>query len=236
MFTGIIETVGSIAHIDRADEHAHLTVSADPSFLEGTRLGDSIAVNGVCLTAVAFDADASTVAFDAVYETMRRTALGHLAVGDAINLERPLAANGRFGGHIVQGHVDATGTIASIRQFDNSYVIYVDVPRGIMKYIVAKGSISIDGISLTVVDADDRTFSVSIIPHTWEHTNLSGKRAGDEVNIETDVIGKYVERMLGAQAESGQRIGSGTPVSGDGGYRDYPLDDAPLRGSRLEVI
>jgi riboflavin synthase len=113
-----------------------------------------------------------------------------------VNLERSMPVGGRFSGHFVQGHVDATGSIASIRQVDNSYVIYVDVPRDLMRYIVRKGSIAVDGISLTVVDAEDRTFSVAIIPHTWEMTNLSSKRAGDPVNIETDIIAKYVERLV----------------------------------------
>jgi riboflavin synthase len=195
MFTGIIETVGKVDHIERAEEHAHITIAVAPSILEGVHLGDSICVNGVCLTVVAHTD--TTVAFDAVFETMRKTALGHLAEGDCINVERSLAANGRFGGHIVQGHVDTTGSIASIRQVENSYMVYVDVPRDMMRYIVRKGSIAMDGISLTVVDAEDRTFSVSIIPHTWEHTNLSHKRAGDPVNIETDIIGKYVEKLVG---------------------------------------
>jgi len=194
MFTGIIETVGTVENIERAEEHARLTVGA-PDIFENIKIGDSIAINGVCLTAV--EISSRGVSFDAVYETMRKTALGHLAAGDAVNLERSMAADGRFGGHIVQGHVDASGSIASIRQVDNSYMVYVDVPRDLMRYIVRKGSIAVDGISLTVVDAEDRTFSVSIIPHTWESTNLSAKRAGDPVNIETDIIGKYVEKLVG---------------------------------------
>lgn len=194
MFTGIIETVGTVENIERADEHARLTINATELFTD-VKIGDSIAINGTCLTAVQISDKG--VSFDAVYETMRKTALGHLAVGDPVNLERSMAADGRFGGHIVQGHVDATGSIASIRQVDNSYMVYVDVPRDMMRYIVRKGSIAVDGISLTVVDAEDRTFSVSIIPHTWEATNLSSKRAGDPVNIETDIIGKYVEKLVG---------------------------------------
>ncbi len=195
MFTGIIETVGTVANIERAEEHARLTITAAPEILSDVKIGDSICVNGTCLTAVEISPEG--VSFDAVYETMRKTALGHLATGDPINLERSMAANGRFGGHIVQGHVDATGSVASIRQVDNSYMVYIDVPRDMMRYIVRKGSIAVDGISLTVVDAEDRTFSVSIIPHTWEATNLSHKRAGDPVNIETDIIGKYVEKLVG---------------------------------------
>jgi riboflavin synthase len=231
MFTGIIEGIGTVISIERASEHAHVTVSARPSLLEGVALGDSIAVNGVCLTVV--DQTETTLSFDAVYETMRRTSLGHLATGDFINFERSMAANGRFGGHIVQGHVDNTGTVASIRQVDNSFVIYIDVPRDLMKYIVSKGSITVDGISLTVVDAEDRTFSVSIIPHTWENTNLSQRRAGDPVNIETDIIGKYVERMMASQFD-----GRGVRQMDSGGdlYGGFPLDDPTLRPSRAELM
>ncbi len=224
MFTGIIEAIGAVVSIERADEHARLTISAGANVLDDTRIGDSISINGVCLTVI--EATESSLGFDAVYETMRRTSLGHLAVGDTVNLEQSMPANGRFGGHIVQGHVDGTGSIASIRQVDNSFVIYIDVPRNLMKYIVGKGSITVDGISLTVVDAEDRTFSVSIIPHTWEHTNLSNKRAGDPVNIETDIVGKYVERMLNVQNEG--RI-SVTPIgsSRDSDYETNPLGNFP---------
>lgn len=195
MFTGIIETVGTVQNIERAEEHARLTIAADAEIFSDVKIGDSVAVNGTCLTVV--EVSEAGFSFDAVYETMRKTALGHLATGDPVNLERPMPANGRFDGHIVQGHVDATGSIASIRQIDNAYMIYVDVSRDVMRYIVRKGSIALDGISLTVVDAEDRTFSVAIIPHTWIATNLSSKRAGDPVNIETDIIGKYVEKLVG---------------------------------------
>ena len=128
---------------------------------------------------------------------LQKTALGALAIGDEVNLERSLAVNGRFGGHIVQGHVDGVGTIASIREIDNSFSIYITASAALMRYVVRKGSIAIDGISLTVVEADDKTFSVAIIPHTWEHTNLRHRIAGDQVNLETDIIGKYVEKLTG---------------------------------------
>lgn len=230
MFTGIIEAVGSVLNIERAQEHARLTIAAHRSILSDAKIGDSISVNGVCLTVVAHKDN--TVSFDAVYETMRRTALGHLAAGDAVNLERSLAANGRFAGHIVQGHVDATGTIASIRQVDNSFLIYIDVTRDLMRYIVSKGSIAVEGISLTVCDAEDRTFSVSIIPHTWENTNLSGKRAGDPVNIETDVIGKYVERMMAGSSDS-RLISS---ILDDHGKEPYPLEKPALKPVIVETM
>lgn len=193
MFTGIIEELGTVKSIERADEHARVTITCK-AVGHDLKIGDSISINGVCLTVV--EKKGANVSFDAVYETLRKTALGHLATGDAVNLERSMPVGGRFGGHFVQGHIDGTGSIASIRQVDNSYLIYIDVPRDLMRYIVKKGSIAVDGISLTVVDAEDKTFSVSIIPHTWEVTNLNSKRAGDPVNIETDIIAKYVERLV----------------------------------------
>lgn len=194
MFTGIIQEVGYVEAIERGEQSARFTIRAG-HILDGVKLGDSIAVNGACLTVV--QSNPSTVAFDAVYETLQKTALGALAIGDEINLEPSLAANGRFDGHIVQGHVDGVGTIASIREVDNSYYIYITASPTLLRYIVRKGSIAIDGISLTVVDADDKTFSVAIIPHTWDHTNLHIRRAGDQVNLETDIVGKYIEKLVG---------------------------------------
>jgi len=215
--------LGRVAGIERADEHARLTIWLPAEILAGMRVGDSVAVNGACLTVVERGAD--SVAFDAVFETMRKTALGHLAEGDLVNIERPMAADGRFDGHIVQGHVDSTGSIASIRQVDNAYVIYIDVPRDLMRYIVRKGSIAVDGISLTVVDAEDRTFSVSIIPHTWDVTNLNSKRAGDPVNIETDVIGKYVEKLVGNTTYAAAPLGVGSGRTFDLPTREGPVTD-----------
>lgn len=206
MFTGIIEEVGTVAGITRGDGSARFTIAVDRVACDA-RLGDSITVNGACLTVV--DCKGGDLSFDVVYETMQRTAFGALAIGDQVNLERSLLADGRFGGHIVQGHIDGTGTIASIREVDNSYYIYVTALSGILRYIVRKGSVAIDGISLTVVEADEKTFSVSIIPYTWEHTNLHTRRAGDLVNLETDIIGKYVEKLVGGdfhRAETPTRI------------------------------
>ena len=221
MFTGIIEEVGTVTAIDRGAQSARFTIGAE-NVIEGAELGDSITVNGACLTVV--EIAAGHVAFDAVYETLQKTALGALAIGDPVNLERSLPANGRFDGHIVQGHVDGVGTIASIREVDNSYYIYVTASPALVRYIVRKGSIALDGISLTVVEADEKTFSVAIIPHTWEHTNLHVKRAGDPVNLETDVIGKYVEKLLGgdyARAETPARIA------------DFAREERPLLGATL---
>lgn len=209
MFTGIIAEIGSIASIDRGSQSARFTVNCSLANSD-VQLGDSITVNGACLTVV--ERDAVCVVFDVVHETLLRTAFNELSVGDAVNLERSLAASGRFDGHIVQGHIDGTGTIASIREVDNSYYIYVSTRPHIARYIVRKGSICMDGISLTVADADDKTFSVSIIPYTWEHTNLHERRAGDLVNLETDIVGKYVEKMMGL---------------------DGPKSDIDARGMRL---
>jgi len=206
MFTGIIQEVGQIETIERGAQSARFTIRAG-HVLDGVKLGDSIAINGACLTVV--QSEPGTVAFDAIYETLQRTALGALAIGDEVNLEPSLAANGRFDGHIVQGHIDGVGTIASIREVDNSYYIYITASASLLRYIVRKGSIAIDGISLTVVDADDKTFSVAIIPHSWDHTNLHVRRAGDQVNLETDIVGKYIEKLVGGdyvRAETPLRI------------------------------
>jgi riboflavin synthase len=193
MFTGIIEEVGTITAIERGEQSARFTLSAQ-QVMTGTQIGDSITVNGACLTVV--EIEENLISFDTVYETLQKTALGSLAIGDPVNLERSLAVNGRFDGHIVQGHIDGVGTIASIREVGNSYYIYITASTQILRYIVRKGSIALDGISLTVVEADDKTFSVALIPHTWHNTNLNMKRAGDPVNLETDIIGKYVEKLV----------------------------------------
>jgi riboflavin synthase len=188
MFTGIVETTGKVTRIDRLSESVRLSIAAG-RVSEDVSLGDSIAVNGVCLTVVSIDAP--ELVFDAVYETLRRTTLGALSVGDVINLERAMVANGRFGGHIVQGHVDGVGRVSSMRPVGNAWQVHVDVDSNLMRYIVEKGSICIDGISLTVADAGNSSFSVSVIPHTWGNTTLSSRRAGDSLNIECDIIGKY---------------------------------------------
>lgn len=171
-----------------------LTIGAK-RILEDVHLGDSIAVNGVCLTVVQFDESSITV--DVMPETFRRTSLQRLHVGDAVNLERAMAAGGRFGGHIVQGHVDSTGLITSRKQEENAVVFQIEPQeRDILKYLIPHGSITVDGISLTLVHVDDRGFTVSIIPHTLAQTVLQRKHAGDEVNLEADVLGKYIEKLL----------------------------------------
>ncbi|MDX1933839.1 MAG: riboflavin synthase [Capsulimonadales bacterium] len=234
MFTGIIEVVGKVTGIERNGEGVELTISGG-KIAEDISLGDSVAINGVCLTATRFEPPHIT--FEAVYETLRKTTLGQLRIGDSVNLERAVQVGGRLGGHIVQGHVDGTGIIASIRPIGNSYFIYVDAPPELMRYVVTKGSVAVDGISLTIAEAADRTFALSIIPHTWDHTSLREKHAGDTVNIETDILGKYVERMLGGYLAGADRAAERGGVTMDllaragytpdtGGYGSYGVATA----------
>lgn len=194
MFTGLVEEIGTMKSIGRKGEAMLLGISANV-VTEGIKLGDSIAVNGVCLTAVSFDAASFTV--DVMPQTYRNTNLKDLKAGSRVNLERAMAANGRFGGHIVQGHVDGVGTILGTSQ-DQNAVVYTIKPHkpSLFKYIIPKGSIAVDGISLTVVEARGGTFTISIIPHTLAETVLAFKRAGDTVNLECDVLGKYVDHLL----------------------------------------
>jgi riboflavin synthase len=193
MFTGLVEEVGVVKAIVRGSKSVRLTIAAD-KVLSDAKLGDSIAVNGTCLTVVEF----SNVVFtaDVMPETVDRTVLAALKVGDRVNLERTLAVGDRLGGHIVSGHIDDVGTIAAKKRFDNAIIVSIRAPETVMKYIVKKGSIAIDGISLTVVDHSEDTFTVSLIPHTAMVTTLGFKKEGDLVNLETDIIGKYVEKML----------------------------------------
>ena len=193
MFTGIIEEIGTVRRIERGAAGARLTIGAK-AVLEGTKIGDSIATNGVCLTVVSMTADSFSA--DVMAESLRRSGLGQLQSGSPVNLERAMAANGRFGGHIVSGHIDGTGTIASQKREDNAVWVTVHAPAALLRYIVEKGSIAIDGVSLTVAALDETGFSVSIIPHTGSETILLGKKPGETVNLECDVIGKYVEKLL----------------------------------------
>jgi riboflavin synthase len=201
LFTGIVEELGRVVEIiPLADDSARLRV-AGPVVTADSAPGDSIAVNGVCLTAVTVD-DGSFTA-DVMSETLRRSSLGALRVGDPVNLERPMAADGRFGGHIVQGHVDGRGRIRARHPSENWEVVEIDLPVELARYVVAKGSITVDGVSLTVVEVVDEAqprFSVSLIPTTLVGTTLGSRAVGDPVNLEVDVIAKYVERMLGARA------------------------------------
>lgn len=204
MFTGIIEEVGVIKNIKMGAKSAVITIQAN-TVMEDIHLGDSIAMNGVCLTVTSFDKNSYSV--DVMHETLRRTNLGALKGGSRVNLERAMAADGRFGGHIVAGHVDGTGVITSMKQDDNAVWIDIETDASVLKYIVEKGSITIDGISLTVAQVDSRSFAVSVIPHTGMHTTLLEKKPGDSVNLETDMIGKYVEKLLQPGNVSSQSSG-----------------------------
>ena len=193
MFTGIVEEVGTVRSVQRGSTSSVIEIQAH-TVLEGTKLGDSIAVNGVCLTVTELGRDSFRA--DVMNETLSRSSLGSLRSGSPVDLERAMAAGGRFGGHIVSGHIDGTGTITDIKKDGIAQWYTVSAPPGIMRYIVEKGSIAIDGISLTVARVTEGTFSVSIIPHTAAQTVLSHKKAGDTVNLENDIIGKYVEKLM----------------------------------------
>lgn len=193
MFTGLIEETGAIRSVRSAGRSLHLTVGAR-LVLEGIKLGDSIAVNGVCLTVVRFDSDSFTA--DVMPETYEKTNLKDQQPGAPVNLERTMALGDRFGGHIVQGHVDGTGTIAAMERDEIAVWVSVLAPPEIMRYIVPKGSITIDGISLTVVDTEPERFRVSLIPHTFAVTAMKHRKVGDRVNLEVDILAKYVERLL----------------------------------------
>lgn len=200
MFTGIIEEIGTVRRIEHGAKGARLTIQAK-TVLEDTRIGDSIATNGVCLTVVSMTGDSFSA--DVMAESLRRSSLGTLQGGSPVNLERAMAANGRFGGHIVSGHIDGTGTIASQKREDNAVWVKIKTPAPLLRYIVEKGSIAIDGVSLTVAAVTDTDFSVSIIPHTGAQTILLGKNPGDPVNLECDVIGKYVEKLTAPHKTGG---------------------------------
>lgn len=193
MFTGIIEETGRIRQISRGSKSVKLCVEAS-NVLEDTKVGDSISTNGICLTVVEMDGRSFTV--DVMAETLRMTSLNKLTTGSRVNLERALRLSDRLGGHLLSGHVDGLGVIREITIEDIARVIRIDTAPELLRYIVAKGSIAIDGISLTVVAVDERSFSVSIIPHTATVTTLLDKQPGDTVNLETDMIAKYVERLL----------------------------------------
>lgn len=192
MFTGIVEEIGTVKKIARGQK-AYLEIQADKIFSD-IHIGDSIAVNGVCLTVTGFSGKVFTA--DVMNETFSRSSLGSLKMGSHVNLERAMSANGRFGGHIVSGHIDGTGKITNIKKDGNAVWYKISADENIIKYTVEKGSIAIDGISLTVARVERDNFSVSIIPHTSEKTILSEKKTGDTVNLENDIIGKYVERFL----------------------------------------
>jgi riboflavin synthase len=192
MFTGLVEEVGRVVALE-AGEMIRLRVSAR-RVPGGTRVGESVSVNGVCLTVEGLDGD--TLAFQAMPETLRRTALGDLVEGSAVNLERAMTLERRFGGHLVQGHVDGVGEVRAIYSEGEAQIWEFEAPAGVLRYTVEKGSVCVDGISLTVVALRDASFTASILPQTRANTNLGELRVGDRVNLEADVVGKYVERLL----------------------------------------
>jgi riboflavin synthase len=199
MFTGIIEEIGRVRHIQTGNTACVLTVAAE-KVLSDVQIGDSIAVNGVCLTVCHFDAGSFSA--DVMPETMRRTNMGQLTPGSPVNLERAMAANGRFGGHIVSGHIDGTGQVRTLVREENAVWVKIAAWPELLRYVAEKGSIAIDGISLTVADVTKQDFSVSVIPHTGTETTLLMRKPGDTVNLECDILAKYVEKLLG-KAEKG---------------------------------
>jgi riboflavin synthase len=193
MFTGIIEELGRVRSIEQRGENARIVVEAH-TVTEDTKHGDSIAVNGVCLTAL--DIEKASFAADVSRETLSRSTLGGLKPGTPVNLERAVTPSMRLGGHIVQGHVDARGRLVSVVDLGESWTVRIEYPKEIARYLVFKGSVTVEGISLTIAELSDDYFEVAIIPKTWEVTNLSHLRPGDDVNLEVDIIAKYVERMM----------------------------------------
>ena len=193
MFTGIIEELGSVRSIEERGENARIVISAR-LVTDGTNHGDSISVNGVCLTAL--DVEPDSFAADVSKETLQRSTLGSLRSGSPVNLERAVTPATRLGGHIVQGHVDARGRFTSVEDHGESWTVKIAYPKEIGRYLVFKGSVTVEGISLTIAGLSDDHFEVAIIPKTWEVTNLSHLKPGDEVNLEVDIIGKYIEKLL----------------------------------------
>ena len=205
MFTGLVESLGAVRSLSDEVDAKRLVVEVPPSFLEDAspskRLGDSVAINGCCLTVVA--ADGVLWSFQAGHETLAKTNLGRLQIGDAVNLERAMPAGGRFGGHIVQGHVDGVGRVTAIDSRTEFADYTFEVPASLAAQMVEKGSVAVDGISLTLVRVTATSFQVMLIPHTLAVTTLGRRKVGDEVNIETDVLAKYVAKMLAFATSKG---------------------------------
>jgi riboflavin synthase len=207
MFTGIIEELGRVRRLEKRGEGVRLRVEAR-TVTEGTREGDSIAVNGVCLTAL--DVRDDSFAADGSRETLQRSTLGSLRAGSVVNLERAVTPSTRLGGHIVQGHVDGRGRFLGADDHGGSWTVRIAFPPDLARYLVFKGSVAVEGISLTIAGLTDEYFEIAVIPKTWQLTNLSHLRPGDAVNLETDVIAKYVERILTASVRGG---GTPTPIT-----------------------
>lgn len=193
MFTGLIEEVGTVRSVERQTAFQRLEIASNLP-LDGTAVGDSISVNGACQTVVGRAGDSFRV--ESVEETLRRTNLGSLDPGDAVNLERSMRADGRLGGHVVLGHVDGVGSLRRFERDGENRTLEIEMPAELRRFVAAKGSVAVDGISLTVVEVSKTAFTAAIIPHTLRNTNLSGRRAGDAVNLEIDVLARYVARLL----------------------------------------
>lgn len=217
MFTGIVEEIGTVKNLSIKGNSGEIYIKAS-KVLEGTLIGDSIAVNGICLTVTKLLSDGFTA--DVMAETVRRTSLKNASAGSKVNLERAMAANGRFGGHIVSGHIDGTGTIRSFVNEENAVWVCIGAPANIIGLIVQKGSIAIDGISLTVAELGADYFKVSVIPHTKDETTLLSKKVGDSVNLENDIVGKYVKRFI---------LDSSTDVESNKGEKSSSLTMDMLR-------
>lgn len=199
MFTGLVEEVGTVRTFTQGTV-AQLRLAA-PQVSAGTKIGDSIAINGVCLTVTRINGQ--ELSFDAVEETLAKSSLSKLRPGDGVNLERSVSAERLFGGHFVLGHVDAVGTISSFRKQPGIALLVIEAPDDVLRYVVPKGSIAVDGISLTVAACDDREFTVAVIPHTIDSTVLSKRRPGDIVNLEADILGKYIEKFVSNRSQRG---------------------------------
>ena len=206
IFTGIIEEIGVVKSIEINGASGCITIKAK-KVLEGTQLGDSIAVNGTCLTVTSINSDGFSA--DVMAETVKRTSLSQVGKGDLVNLERAMILNGRFGGHIVSGHIDGTGTITKYTKEENAIWVTIKAPDEILDLIVEKGSICIDGISLTVATVSDQDFQVSIIPHTAKETTLIHKKVGSLVNLENDIVGKYIKKLMENNQEEQAKKASG---------------------------
>ncbi|MDE0043635.1 MAG: riboflavin synthase [Candidatus Poribacteria bacterium] len=203
MFTGIVEEIGIVSEVKRTTQGAVLSIDAS-NVLTDSKIGDSIAIDGVCLTMT--QADSKTFTADISAETLRRTTLGNRDQGDGVNLERSLQLNSRLGGHIVLGHVDDVGVISGWRDEGDSSMMRVSASPDVMRYVVFKGSICVDGISLTIANLFESEFEIALIPHTKQVTTIGKKRVGDRVNIEVDLLGRYVERLLGEQSQSPRSV------------------------------
>ncbi|MFD3960096.1 MULTISPECIES: riboflavin synthase [Streptomyces] len=232
MFTGIVEELGEVTAVEQLDDASRFRLRG-PLVTEGAKHGDSIAVNGVCLTVVETGDGEFTA--DVMAETLKRSGLGALTTGSRVNLERPMALGGRLGGHIVQGHVDGTGTIVERTPSEHWEIVKVSLPPELTRYVVEKGSITVDGVSLTVVEAAADFFTISLIPTTLALTTLGHKQPGDPVNLEVDVIAKYVERLLGDRSGfapgplPADRSGQGLPAGNLGAGQD-PLPEDRTAG------